>query len=337
MNKAKSTSRRDFFKKLLGLSFLPLINTSAVAVDVLRGRKQSKFKLSLSQWAVHRAIFGGLKDNQYNQWKSYLENDPDKVWQGALDPLDFPAKAREMGFAGVDYVNTCFFGHARDPKFLLELRKRSEGQGTENVVLMVDEEGMLANTDEAERKQAVESHKKWFDAGQSLGCQSVRVNLHGFGPAEDQMKAAVASLKELSDYADRHDVNLIIENHGGMSGNPEWLLETIKEVGHEGIGTMVDTDNFFFSETNLWDTEKRYNRYKGVEMLMPLCWSVSIKTKQFDTSGEEVCTDFGRMIRIIDESGYDGYLSIEYEGDKMSEDEGIRASKSLINRKIEAI
>lgn len=327
-----NTGRRTFIKLLAGLGFLPVVGNAAILGQDKEKFEGSSLKLSLSQWSLHRAIFGGLKNSDYNKWKTLLETDPDQVWQGSLHPLNFPSRAKDLGFTAVDYVNTCFYGKARDQKFLSELRKRTEKLGVDNGVLMIDEEGMLCNLEEKERLQAVENHKKWLEAASALHCDSVRINLHGFGSAEEQMRAATDSLAALAEYADRQDIDLLVENHGGMSSHPEWLLKVLRRTDHNRVGTMVDFDNFGFSEDALWDTKKRFNRYKGVEMLMSRAKSVSAKAHRFDTSGEETCIDFERMMNIVNESGFEGYVSVEYEGEKLDEEQGIRRTRELLER-----
>ena len=288
-------------------------------------------KLSLSQWALHRAIFGNSKEN-YDEWKRLLYSDPDQLWQGDLHPLDFPAKAKSLGFDAVEYVNTLIFGHAEDMAFLNELKHRTENEGVKNVLLMVDEEGFIGHPDASERTTAIQNHERWMKASQHLGCPYIRVNAFSMGSPEEQKKLAAEGLHRLAEKAKDYGLHVLVENHGGMSSHADWLVETIELADHELLGTVVDFDNFTFSDEFIWGDGDIYNRYIGVEKLMPMAHSVSAKTHAFDIQGYETTIDYERMMRLVKESGFDKYICVEYEGNKLSEEEGILATKKLIER-----
>jgi len=293
--------------------------------------KETEFKLSLSQWALHRAIFGNSKDD-YNEWQRLLHSDPDKLWQGNLHPLDFPKKAKELGFNAVEYVNSLIFGHAKDKKFLNELKSRTNSEGITNVLIMVDEEGYIGHPDSKERTKAIENHYKWMEASAHLGCSFMRVNAFSMGKAEEQKKLAAEGLRRLAEKAKEFNLYVLIENHGGMSSNADWLVETIKLADNELLGTVVDFDNFTFSEDFIWGDGDIYNRYIGVEKLMPFAKSVSAKTHAFDVQGFETTIDYTRMMKIVKESGFNDYICVEYEGSRLTEVEGILATKALIEK-----
>lgn len=317
-----------------------LLNTSLAIAGSLIGAgselpgirtKETVFKLSLSQWALHRAIFGSSKDD-YNEWQRLLHSDPDKLWQGELHPLDFPAKAKELGFDAVEYVNSLIFGHAEDKKFLNELKNRTDSEGVQNILIMVDEEGYIGHPDAKEREKAIVNHYKWMEASKHIGCHSMRINAFSKGKAEDQKKLTAEGLRKLAEKAEEYDLNILIENHGGMSSNADWLVETIKLADHRLLGTVVDFDNFTFSEDFIWGDGDVYNRYEGVEKLMPYAKSVSAKTHAFDIRGYETSIDYERMMRIVRDSGFEDHVCVEYEGSRMTEVEGILATKALIER-----
>lgn len=292
--------------------------------------KTPKLKLALSQWALHREQFGNSKED-YAQWQKWLATEPEKVLQGSLDPLDFPRVAKErFGLAAVEYVNTFFY--RKDEDYFAELRKRSDEAGVKNLLIMVDEEGFLGHPEQKKRLQSVENHKRWLAAAAILGCHSIRVNAHSSGSKEEQQKLVVDGLSKLCDLAEPFDLNVIIENHGGMSSHPEWIIRTIEATGKTNIGTMVDFDNFKYSDTKIWNGEHTYDRYKGVELLMPYAKAVSAKSYSFDTNGKEEKINFARMANIIEASNYEGYISVEYEGDGLTESEGIRATKTLLDK-----
>lgn len=292
--------------------------------------KTSQLNLALSQWALHREQFGNSKDN-YGQWQKWLATEPEQVLQGTLNPLDFPQVAKErFGFEAVEYVNTFFYRKEED--YFSELKKRSNDVGVKNLLIMVDEEGFLGHPDKKKRARSVENHKRWLMAASILGCHSIRVNAHSMGSKDEQQKLVTDGLSKLCDLAKPYNLNVIVENHGGMSSHPEWLIKTIEETGKTNIGTMVDFDNFKYSATKIWDGEQTFDRYKGVEILMPFAKAVSAKSYSFNTNGAEEKIDFKRMANIIKNSEFEGYISVEYEGHKLSETEGIEATKKLLSR-----
>jgi len=262
------------------------------------------FDISLAQWSLHRAL----------QKKE-------------LDNLDFPKKARSFGIAAVEYVNSFWKDKATDAAYLRELQKRCDGEGVKNVLVMCDGEGALGDPDAAARTKAVENHHRWVLAAKTLGCHSIRVNAQSSGDPEEQKKLAADGLRRLCEFADPHGIHVIVENHGGWSSNGEWLAATLAMVKHPRCGALPDFGNF-----NLGDG-KTYDRYRGVDELMPFAKGVSAKSHRFDEKGDEVHTDYRRMLEIVvAKHGYRGFVGIEYEGDAHTEDDGIVATKHLLER-----
>lgn len=294
-----NTKRRDFIKTLglgtLGLtafSSLPLFAEDFAA-------KKPFFKISLAQWSLHKTLFAKQLTN-----------------------LEFPETAvKKYGISAVEYVNQFFKDKAEDKEYLRELLKRAKDNGVTNVLIMVDGEGELGSSDSKERMKAVENHYKWVEAAKFLGCHSIRVNAAGKGSAEEVKAAAVDGLGKLSEFAAKTKINVIVENHGGYSSHGDWLASVMKQVNLKNCGTLPDFGNFY-----------EYDRYKGVEEMMPFAKGVSAKTNDFDASGNETKTDYARMLKIVKDAGYRGHVGIEYEGSVLSEDEGIKASKLLLER-----
>ena len=191
---------------------------------------------------------------------------------------------------------------------------------------MCDGEGRLGDPDETARAQAVENHYKWVEAAKFLGCHSIRVNAASEGEFEEQKKLAADGLSRLTEYGDQHGMNVIVENHGGFSSHGLWLTDVIKMVNHPRCGTLPDFGNFRVSD------EEEYDRYQGVKELMPFAKAVSAKSQEFDNDGNETKTDYLKMMGIVIEAGYHGYVGIEYEGRGLSEDAGVRATKKLLER-----
>jgi sugar phosphate isomerase/epimerase len=244
---------------------------------------------------------------------------------GQLDALDFPTFAREQFDLGaVEYVNTFFQGRAEDQSYLGELRSRASASGVQSLLIMVDAEGRLGDPDASLRTEAVENHYRWVEAAGFLGCHSIRVNAASAGSRDEQRDLAVDGLRRVTEFASGHNINIIVENHGGLSSDGLWLADVIQRVDHVRCGTLPDFGNF-----NLGDGQS-YDRYQGVRELMPFAKAVSAKSYAFDADGNETTIDYARMIRIVLDAGYRGYLGIEFEGAGLSEIEGIQATKSLL-------
>ena len=278
--------------------------SAASLVDRLLAPRRELFPISLAQWSLHKALF-------------------DKK----LDNLDFPAKAASFGCTGVEYVNTFWRDKATDAKYVAELKKRCADAGVSSVLIMCDGEGALGDPKEAARKKAVENHHKWVDAARELGCHAIRVNAQSSGSYEEQQKLAADGLRALCEYGDKAGIDVIVENHGGLSSNGKWLAATLKMVDHKRCGALPDFGNFRVSD------KEQYDRYLGVDELMPFARGVSAKSHDFDDKGEEIHTDYHRMLEIVVvKHGWTGFVGIEYEGGKLSEDDGIVATRKLLER-----
>ncbi|MBT1704664.1 sugar phosphate isomerase/epimerase [Fulvivirgaceae bacterium PWU20] len=290
-------------------------DSTATASSAEAGKsKELFFKISLAQWSLHKALFAKEFDN-----------------------LDFPVKAKnEFGITNVEYVNQFFKDKAKDEKYLAELKKRCDDNGVTSVLIMCDGEGELADLDAKKRQKTVENHYKWVDAAKFLGCHSIRVNAFGIGTAEEVSKAAIDGLSKLSEYAEKVNIGIIVENHGGYSSNGQWLAGVMKGVGKDNCGTLPDFGNFCIrrEKGDMWQSAcvEEYDRYKGVEEMMPFAKGVSAKTHDFDEQGNCTETDYNKMLNIVKSAGFNGYVGIEYEGSKLSEVEGIRATKALLER-----
>ncbi|HEX6985910.1 MAG TPA: sugar phosphate isomerase/epimerase family protein [Planctomycetaceae bacterium] len=260
------------------------------------------YKISLAEWSLHRTL-----------------------QKGELDNRDFPKVAKEeFGIDAVEWVNQFFMDKAKDKAYLGELKKRAGDAGVKSLLIMIDREGALGDPDEAKRKQAVENHYKWVEAAKFLGCHSIRVNAQSGSDFIETIPLAADGLRRLCEFADQHDINVIVENHGGLSSNGAWLASVMEVCGHPRVGTLPDFGNFRVGEG------KEYDRYKGVMQLMPYAKAVSAKSHDFDHRGNETRTDYFRMMDIVTTWGYDGYVGIEYEGSQLPEKEGIMATKTLL-------
>jgi sugar phosphate isomerase/epimerase len=266
------------------------------------------FRISLAEWSFHRTLRAG-----------------------ALNHLDFaPLARKEFDLDAVEYVNTFFFERGKDEAYLRQMKSRAEDHGVRSLLIMCDSEGDLGDPDEAARTRAVDNHRKWLEAASFLSCHSIRVNARsgeGLAPSE-QEKLAADGLRRLCELAEPHGLNVLVENHGGISSNGAWLAGVMKRVAHPRGGTLPDFGNFLLRR----EPEEWYDRYQGVRELMPFARAVSAKSHDFDADGNETSTDFLRMMRIVKDSSYRGYVGIEYEGDRLSEKEGVGLTRQLLLR-----
>lgn len=326
------TNRRRFLETsaAAGIGLLPLAYVKGK--QPAQTDKEPLFKISLAQWSLHRAFFGADPGKKWG-WKEFdrLLHSPDyqQVLAGKIDPLDFPKIAhQDYGINAIELANLFYFNRAEDQDYLKDLKSRADGEGVEILLIMCDAEGNMGDPDKQAQTQAIVNHQKWVKAAKSLGCHSIRVNARSdskLSPAEQQ-KLVAAGLRQLCEFADPLDINILVENHGGLSGNGKWLAGVIELVDHSRAGTLPDFGNFQI------DAEHTYDRYQGVKEMMPYAKAVSAKSYDFDAQGNETTIDYQKMMQIVLDADYHGYVGIEFEGSQMSEPEGIRATKKLLER-----
>jgi sugar phosphate isomerase/epimerase len=298
-------SRRDFLSaSTRAVAAVALANATACASGrgAQIGSRPLPYKISLAQWSLHRA----LRANE-------------------LDHLDFARIARERyDIDAVEYVNGFFKDKATDKNYLRELNRRAADHGIVQHLIMCDGEGRLGDPDEAKRVEAVQNHYKWVDAAKELGCVTIRVNAASEGSWDEQVRLAADGLRRLCEYGEQVGINIIVENHGGLSSNGEWLSTVMRTVNHPRCGTLPDFGNF-----DLGNGQK-YDKYKGVAELMRFAKAVSAKSHDFDAAGNESDKDYRRLMKTVVDAGYHSWVGIEYEGTRLSEHEGIAATLKLL-------
>ena len=292
-----NNSRRKFITSLSAS-----IAASSLLSNADHHKKKQLFEISIAEWSLHKSLFGKKISN-----------------------LDFPVVAKkEFKISAVEYVNQFFKDKATDKNYLNELKKICDNEGVKSLLIMCDGEGKLGDPDKNKRISSVNNHKRWIEAAKHLGCHSIRVNASSSGSYDDQQKLAADGLSRLSEFASTHGLNVIVENHGGLSSNGQWLSGVMKSVNMKNCGTLPDFGNFRIGGG------KTYDRYKGVKELMPFAKAVSAKSHDFDDNGNEIHTDYHKMMKIVIDAGYRGYVGVEYEGSKLSEYDGIKATKKLL-------
>lgn len=296
------STRRGFLKTAMAMGIVSLaVGPACHRPPTLRSDKW--FDISLTQWSLNRAFFSN-----------------------ALSPMDFAKiSKREFGIGGVEYLNR-FYEDGFGLSVAHDLKMRADDEGVINVLIMCSRLGLIGDPDAQKRAQTVEKHKIWIEAAQIMGCHSIRVNAHSRGAYDEQMKLAADGLFQLAEIGKAHGINVIVENHGGLSNNGAWLAGVMKQTAHDYCGTLPDFGNFFLNKK----TGELYDRYLGVEELMPFAKAVSAKSYDFNDAGEETSIDYPRMLQIVKEAGYRGHIGIEYTGKAMNETEGILATKHLL-------
>lgn len=298
------TDRRSFCGRIAGLTALSLLPRTSFAMPNPVDPSPTSNPISLAQWSLHRAIFSG-----------------------SLDPLRFPeVTMTRYGLAGCEYVNAFYKDKIGTKGYLAKLKKVADDHGVASLLIMCDGEGALGDEDEKKRIQAVDNHKRWLEAAKFLGCHAIRVNAYSTGSWEEQLDRAADGLARLSEVAKGYDLDVVVENHGGLSSNGAWLAEVMKRVDRPNCGTLPDFGNFDLGGG------RSYDRYRGVTELMPFAKAVSAKSRAFKKDGEEAETDFRRMMKIVQDAEFEGWVGIEWEGGTPSEHDGILATKRLLEK-----
>ena len=281
--------------------------------------EEELFKWSLAQWSINRMIR-----------------------EEGVDPYTFAEKASGWGFTGLEYVSGLYYPELEKSNFSKEAMdafvsrslEESQKYGLKNLLIMIDGQGDLAAADAAEREEAVKNHHKWVDAAAALGCHSIRVNLNGVQEEQGWKEASVSGLSALCNYAATKNINILVENHGGLSSNAKLMAEVMTEVGMDNCGTLPDFGNFCVRREDgdyyASPCVEEYDIYQGIEELMPFAKAVSAKSYDFDEEGQETKIDYQRVMNIVKEAGYRGHIGVEYEGDRLGEEEGIIATKKLL-------
>lgn len=313
-------NRRSFVRgTLVGSTALGLgfgLNRAALAAESGKpdAGKIGDFKISLAEWSINKALFNSKV--------------AEKEFGRAITNLDFPKIAREeFGIDGIEFVNQFFRDKAHDTAYLKDLKKRADDHGVTCVLIMIDLDRKfdMSAKEKPVRDMAVERHKEWVDAAAALGCHSIRINTGEHYSASD-VAAIADSCGALTEYGDANKINIICENHGGPSSDPDALIPLMKAVGKDRFGTLPDFGNFQKNRQGRYTLDI----YDAIARMMPYAKGVSAKSYNFSPDGKEAELDFARIMKIVTDAGYHGYVGIEYEGSKLSEPDGIKATKRLL-------
>lgn len=305
-------NRRTFIKKTTLLS-------AVVALPSLYAFKTKSEitmpKISLAQWSLNRAFFGKT-----------------------LDPINFAKIAKnDFDISAIEYVNQFYTENASNETFWHEMAIRASDEGVESLIMMVDEEEKLGDLNAKKRKKAVEDHYKWVHAAKLLDCHSIRVNAFGEGSPDELETSLIDGLSRLTEYAAKENINVIIENHGLHTSNANFMIGIIKAVNNPYLGTLPDFGNWCLNAE--WGSTQKtknctnvYPPEEGMAAFLPFAKGVSAKSYSFDEQGFDTMIDYQKLLRLVKDSDFDGHIGIEFEGENMSEPEGIKATKALIEK-----
>jgi L-ribulose-5-phosphate 3-epimerase len=247
-----------------------------------------KDDISLAQWALVDEIKAG-------KWKT----------------LDFPKIARnDFDISGIEFVNTLF--EVPTINYLNMLKQNAADNGVAMVLIMIDDEGDGCASSEEERKQFVINHRKWIDIAHYLGCCPIRTNCRGTADVtkEDALRWASESYHMLLEYAGESGTKVLIENHGGISDDADWMVALMKEVDHPLFGTYPD-----------WrEPGDTFDNYNYLQKTAPFAQGMSYRNQPT----EELSA---KMISLSKNAGYRGWYGIESNGR-----EAINQGKSLLNK-----
>jgi len=337
------STRREFIensiKSSIGLSLAATLPSSLFLYSCKPEKKEFNLKISLQVYS-----FAPL------------------MMAGKFDLKDFPEMVRNTyQLDGAEYWSIAFTGRENNEAFLKELKQKSDDNGVNNTIILVDDINILtmesgpslASLSSEERSRAIDFHKIWVDTAAKIDCHSIRINLKSNdGTAEEVQEVCSESISKLIEYSSQSNISVVLENHGGLTGNGKWLSGLIKNINNEFVGSLPDFGDFNFCQTrgdlnfaNVdRECEMKYDKYLGVEELIPYAKGISAKSHDFDKNGSETKTDYKRMMEIIKNSDFSGYISIEYEGamlsmllnrdSYLSSHDGILATKSLLEKLI---
>jgi sugar phosphate isomerase/epimerase len=245
--------------------------------------------------------------------------------------LDYPRLAMEEFEINRIELNSPFFVYENQAQqatspiassYLRQLKGAADAVNVKIVGIAVDGHGNLGAIDPAERKQAVENHRKWFDICHVLGCGCFRANSGGKGKQStaEEVKAATDSFAQLAKWAEEAGINVLMENHWGISINPDTMVQIITAVNSKHFGALADFGNF----------PDEY-RLEGLRKIAPYTKFLHAKFLEFDAAGEDPRINGKACLEIFRKANYRGLFGIEFEGEG-DDHEGVVKSKALIQR-----
>lgn len=266
---------------------------------IASGQDQRVFKISLSENSLRRRL-------------------TDK----SVDHLDFAEIARnEFGIDAVEYVSSCFSARVDEAGYLQEMNKRAAEHSVRQLRIELDDQGDLVENDPDQRQQVVRNYRRWIDAAKTLGCYAIGARIGKSDDPQAAFAGAKEALAEITRYAESQRILVLITNNGPPACRPQWLVDLIEAVGGTHLGTQPDFESY-----------QEIDRYAGMKRLLPWAKGISATARTFGADGNELETDYFRMMKIVLDSGYRGHITIDYRGESLDEYAGIGAAKALLGR-----
>eukprot|EP00913_Durusdinium_trenchii_P028447 g26675.t1 len=234
--------------------------------------------------------------------------------------LDFAGIARKrFGIDAIEYVSSYFGSRMPADSVVQKTNRQAAEHRVRQIMIAIDDCGALAEANNTKRKASVRLHRSWIDIAKTLGCHAVSVRIDGTGTEAAQLQKAAESLSELAEYGTKNKIHVLISNQNKIAANARWLVSLLKQVNSENCGAAPSFRGFGSADP-----------YAGMKLLMPFAKGIGATSHEFDRSGKEAKVDFAKMMNIVLDAGYRGYVGIEYVGKMLDEDAGIRATKDLL-------
>lgn len=275
--------------------------------------------LGAGAWGLGKPAFASLEDRRFQISLNELSLQRAILW-GQLDHLDLARAARtQFDIGAVEYLSRFFQQHAKDEKYLMEMNKRAADQNVRQLLIVVDDEGRLGDPNPELRKSAVANHHKWIDAAKALGCHSIKVDTASEGTPDERLGRVAEAVRALCEYAEQQHINVLVGCGEGEAAGAAWLSRVIGQVNHPACGALPTFAGLAASKSN-----------EDVAKLIPLAKAISATAHDFNAEGKETAIDFFRIVPVVLAGGYQGYVGIAYQGERLDELEGIRATKALL-------
>ena len=292
----EKVSRRGFIEKSLAIGACSFIAPSLLKIQSAQSKN--------SALTTANYLWLGKNDISLAQWSLV-----DEVMKGEWKTLDFPRIAREdFGINGIEFVNTLF--EVPIASYLNRLKRNAEEYGVKMVLIMVDAEGETCTPSKEERKQTVINHRKWIDIAQYLGCHAIRTNCIGVKDIdkEEALKWSAETYNMMLEHSIPANISILIENHGGVSNDADWLVSLMKEVNSKYFGVLPD-----------WrQPGSEFDNVGFLEKTLPYAGGMSFRNQPSDELT-------AKMIKMTYDSGFRGWYGIESSGR-----ENIIKSKELL-------
>jgi sugar phosphate isomerase/epimerase len=280
------TTRRQFLHSTLTAGVGLALAAPAAAIEPIARTGKPHLRLSLAAYS----------------FRKYLDLKAKPKPAMTLD--DFVDLAAGMNLDAVE--PTAYYFADTSPEYLGRLKGRCTRLGLDISGTAVGNN--FCTPDAARLKEQLAMVKKWTEHASRLGAKTVRIFAGSVDKTETEEKArarCIAAIQEACDYAAQFGVYLALENHGGITATLEQILLLVRGVKHDFFGVNLDTGNFHTSDP-----------YADLARLAPYAVNVQIKTEIQRAGQKKEEADLKRLIGMLREAGYRGYVALEYEAEE---------------------